>query len=323
MPESREPRVAVVGATGAVGRQLVELIAERGFQFSDLRLFATETGSAQTIDASGEDRLVDALENPDALKDFDIAFLAIPAAPAADFIAAQPGPMFIDLSAANRAATDAPMVAPGLTSRAALETLRANRVFATPHPAAHVLATCLKALNLRRGFVTATVMLGASAGGRDMLTKTVDQTTDLLSARLELEEEDVQRGFNIFMREHERAVATTIAAQTAALLESPPPIAVQAVAVAVLHGSALAIEIVADSLSDARELLRASPGVLIAEEGEPLSVIDAVGQEAIVIGVEERPHSLGLWCVFDNTRLAALGALWIAETLAMSSPTLA
>jgi len=54
-----------------------------------------------------------------------------------------------------------------------------------------------------------------------------------------------------------------------------------------------------------------------------LGVIDAVGQEAIVVSVETRPQSVSLWCVFDNTRLAALSALWIAETLALSSPTLA
>jgi aspartate-semialdehyde dehydrogenase len=69
--------------------------------------------------------------------------------------------------------------------------------------------------------------------------------------------------------------------------------------------------------------LRAAPGLLVAEEGEPLGVIDAVGQEAIVVSVETRPQSVSLWCVFDNTRLAALSALWIAETLALSSPTLA
>jgi len=52
-------------------------------------------------------------------------------------------------------------------------------------------------------------------------------------------------------------------------------------------------------------------------------VIDAVGQEAIVVSVEMRRDSISIWCVFDNTRLAALGALWIAETLALSSPALA
>ena len=216
------------------------------------------------------------------------------------------------------------MVAPGLTSRETLEKLRTAMVFTTLHPAAHVLATCLKALGPPTGFVAATAMLGASAGGMDMLTATVDQTTDLLSARLELHDDEVQRGFNVFMREHERSVASAIAAQVSAQFETPPTLSVQVAAIPVLHGSALTIDIQAASNGhDARELLRAAPGLLVAEEGEPLGVIDAVGQEAIVVSVETRPQSVSLWCVFDNTRLAALSALWIAETLALSSPTLA
>ena len=75
MSNTREPRVAVVGATGAVGNQLIELIAARGFQLSELKLFATEAGAMQTVDAAGEERLVDALESPADLRDFDIAAL--------------------------------------------------------------------------------------------------------------------------------------------------------------------------------------------------------------------------------------------------------
>jgi aspartate-semialdehyde dehydrogenase len=328
MSISREPRVAVVGATGAVGNQLIELIAARGFQLSELKLFATEAGAMQTVDAAGEERLVDALASPADLRDFNIAFLACPAPRAAEIIAAQPGPILIDLSAADRPPADVPMVAPGLTSREAFAQLRNAKVFATPHPVAHVLATCLKALGAHGGFVAATAMLGASAGGRDVLTASVDQTTDLLSARLELDDDEVQRGFNAFMREHERSVATAISAQVAKLLAQAPTLSVQVAAIPVLHGSALTVDIqrpraLKGNGEDAVELLRVAPGILIAEEGEPLGVIDAVGQEAIVVSVESRGDSVSLWCVFDNARLAALGALWIAETLALSSPTLA
>ena len=56
MSNTREPRVAVVGATGAVGNQLIELIAARGFQLSELKLFTTEAGAMQTVDAGGEER---------------------------------------------------------------------------------------------------------------------------------------------------------------------------------------------------------------------------------------------------------------------------
>jgi aspartate-semialdehyde dehydrogenase len=324
MTLSGEPRVAVVGATGAVGNQLIELIAARGFQLSELKLFASEKGAMQTLDADGEERLVESLENAEDLRGFDLAFLAIPAPRAAEIVSAAPGPTLIDLSAAGQRPSIIPMVAPGLTSRAEVEKLRSAKVFATPHPMAHVIATCLKALDARTGFVTATALLGASAGGRDALAAAVDQTTDLLSARLQLDDDDVQRGFNAFVREHERSVAAAIVAQVHSLLGKSPALAVQAVGVPVLHGSAVAIDMPARAeIHDARELLRGAPGLLLAEEGEPLGVIDAVGQEAIVVSVEENAQSLSLWCVFDNTRLAALGALWIAEMLAAGSPALA
>ena len=65
---------------------------------------------------------------------------------------------------------------------------------------------------------------------------------------------------------------------------------------------------------------RATPGVLLIEEGQPLSMIDAVGQEAIQISAEQSPAGASLWCAFDNTRLAALTAVWIAETFAIGAP---
>ncbi|HYL58137.1 MAG TPA: hypothetical protein VEU51_04655 [Candidatus Acidoferrales bacterium] len=324
MTLSREPRVAVVGATGAVGNQLIELIAARGFQLSELKLFAGEKGAMQTLDAAGEERLVEALENSEDLRDFDLAFLAIPAPRAAEIVAAAPGPILIDLSSCGQRPSDIAMLAPGLTSRGEIDKLRGAKAFATPHPTAHVIATCLKALDPPAGPVCATALLGASAGGRDVLAAIVDQTTDLLSARLELEDDEVQRGFNAFVREHERSVAGAIVAQVRSLLGKSVPLSVQAIGIPVLHGSAVAIDVpMRAGTLDARELLRGAPGLLLTEEGEPLGVIDAVGQEAIVVSVEEGADALSLWCVFDNTRLAALGALWIAEMLAASSPALA
>ena len=66
-------------------------------------------------------------------------------------------------------------------------------------------------------------------------------------------------------------------------------------------------------IHDARELLRAAPGLLLVEEGEPLGVIDAVGQEAIVVSVEESAQSRRRSGACSTTHaLAALGALWIA-----------
>ena len=244
MSITREPRVAVVGATGAVGNQLIELIAARGFQLSELKLFTTEAGAMQTVDAGGEERLVDALENPADLATSTSRSSRFPSPRAAEIIAAAARP---DPDRSERGESPAHRRADGRAGTHLARVVRAiaqiAKVFAMPHPAAHVLATCLKALGTHAGFVAATAMLGASAGGRDVLTATVDQTTDLLSARLELDDDEVQRGFNAFMREHERSVAAAIAAQVAMLLGKAPPLSVQAAAIPVLHGSALTVDI--------------------------------------------------------------------------------
>ena len=152
MRPAREPRVAVAGATGAVGNQLVDLIAARGFSHRELKLFATDSEAERTIAVIGEECLTEPLTSPADLAGFDLAFLALPAARAAEIIAARPGPMLIDLSAAGRSVPGAAMTAPGLTPRAVIDQLRGTMVFAVPHPAAHALAACIDALGAHGGF---------------------------------------------------------------------------------------------------------------------------------------------------------------------------
>ncbi len=320
MSSTSEPKVAVVGATGAVGNEIVELLAARGFSDAQLSLFASQSGTASAVETAEDDYLVEALRDPEDLAEFDVAFLAIPETAAIEIVRAAPGPMLIDLSGAMRNPSDAlPMLAPGLTSRARVPQLRGAKLFTLPHPAAHVMALCIDAI--KPSAVAATAMQGASAGGRGSIARIVDQTTDLLSARLEIDEEEVQHAFNAFARESERAIADRIAAQVTALtLQSISPLTVQMVSIPVLHGTGLTISARVESSGDEwLESLRATPGVLVVEEGEPLSIVDAVGQEAIKVSAERDGAGVKLWCVFDNTRLAALTAVWIAETFAIGS----
>src|SRR5215475_10393178 len=134
-----EPRVAVVGATGAVGNQIVELIAERAFPNSELRLFAAQSGAAGTVEAGDDEYLVQAFRDPEDLADFDVAFLAVPEAAALEIAGAAPGPLLIDLSAASRNPSDStPLVAPGVSGRARIAELASVKLIGIPHPAAHV-----------------------------------------------------------------------------------------------------------------------------------------------------------------------------------------
>ena len=65
--------------------------------------------------------------------------------------------------------------------------------------------------------------------------------------------------------------------------------------------------------------LRAAPGILFVDDSRPIGVIDALGQEAIVVKLNRQPSGTSLFAAFDNARLAALIAIWIAENLLLTS----
>jgi aspartate-semialdehyde dehydrogenase len=316
----RDPRVAVVGATGAVGNQIVELLETRAFPRGELRLFATTSGASTTIEIDGAEFEVEEFSDPTDLRGFDVAFLAVPDRAAADIIAGRPGPLLVDLSGAARQPAERPMVSPGIITREQLNELRGKMVFETPHPAAHVLATILRALAIDAGFVSATLLTGASAEGRERVTETAEESADLLSGSLDLEEGDVQRGFNIVLSERERLSSEIIRAQFAALLAPAPTLSLQTLTAPILHGSALSIHLppLAEAESYA-ERLRTAPGILFVEDKKPLGVIDALGQEAIVVRIDRQPAGTAIFAAFDNARLAALIAIWIAENLLLTS----
>ena len=316
----REPKLAVVGATGAVGNQFVELAATRAFPRGGLRLFASAERSADTVETEEGEFEVEELNDPGDLRGFDLAVLAVPETQAAEIIRARPGPVLIDLSAAMRPPSDEPLVAPGLTPRERLSALRGAAVFAVPHPAAHALATILSALGIKQAWISATLLAGASAGGRNQVAATVEQSADLLSGKLDLKPGEIQCGFNVLIGDPERRVASAIRAQVGALMEGAPEIILQVMSTPILHGSALAIAVSApEGSSQWPARLKCAPGLLLAEEPSPLGVIDALGREAIIVRMESQAGGASLFCVFDNARVAALIAVWIAENLLLTS----
>src|SRR3984957_10654577 len=317
MPSGREPRVAVVGATGTVGSQIADLIGEREFPCSELILFAAEPGSSDSVESAGQSLSVARLNSPADLASFEIAFLAVPEIRALEIIEERPGPVLIDLSAADRTPTTVPLIAPGLVARDRVQDFKAHKLLSVPHPAAQVIATVINAIGLTSGFVGATVLAGASASGRERVSELFNQTAELLNARLDIGEDDTQLAFNLYIPENGNTLADAIAAQVTALAGGGATVAVQFIQVPAFHGEALAVSITSP-LGDAREWipkLRAAPGILLIEGDDPAGFVDAVGQEAVIVRM--RPSGTGAvwWCVVDRARVAATTALWIAESL--------
>jgi len=223
MPSGREPRVAVVGATGTVGSQVADLIGEREFPCSELLLFASEAGSSDSVESAGRTLTVTRLNSPADLANCDIAFLAVPEIRALEIIEERPGPVLIDLSATARLPSSVPMIAPGLVARDRVQDFKAHKVIAVPHPAAQVIATVIGALGIESGFIGATVLAGASAGGRERVSDLFNQTADLLNARLDLGEEQTQLAFNLFIPENGNALADAIGARPPSMTSAPTP----------------------------------------------------------------------------------------------------
>jgi len=317
----RSIRLAVVGASGTVGSQIAELIGARDFSYAEVKLFGAEAGTSTTVESGGRTLTVAPLESPADLAGFDLVLLAVPETVAAEITVARPGPLLVDLSAATRPPSDAaPVVAPGLTPRERLLDLRRLNLLAVPHPAAQVIATVLSAIGVHAGFAGANVMLGASAGGREAVSELFNQSADLLNARLTLEEDKTQIAFNVFLPARGRELAGAIAAQAAALMGTAPQLAVQVVQVPAFHGSAVALFVPTADMREWPLRLRAAPGVILVESDEASGFVDAIGQEAVLVrmGVPVAGGT-ALWCTFDSARIAALSALWIAETLAFAA----
>lgn len=321
---SRELKIAVVGATGAVGGQIIELLDARAVPCAALGLFATERGATQKLAAFGREHQVVELHEPAELASFDVALLAVPTSVAADVIRDRPGPALIDLSAAIRAPSAAmPLIAPGFTppDQAGALAVRGKSV-AIAHPAAHVLAMVIAAADAQNAAACATLMLGASGEGRQNVEDVAHEAAALLSGTHSLEEGEIQRAFNAFPADADGGLPAAIRAQAGALTGAAPRLLVEAVNAGLLHGSALSV-MIPDPPAPAglAARLRSAPGLLLVEgEEDGSSVVDAIGDEAVLVTVRMREAGAAIWCAFDNVRLAALDAVWIAEKIAGAEP---
>jgi aspartate-semialdehyde dehydrogenase len=311
---SRDARIALVGATGTVGSQIAELLSERSFPYSELKLFARDS-SARVVEAGEQSLPVAHFNGAQDLSAFDIAFLAIQRSAAAEIIEAQPGPVLIDLSAATVAPHDTvALVAPGLTARERIVQFSQAKLFAVPHPAAQLIATILQALR-SDSFAAASIMLSASAAGHQGMSDLFQQSADLLNARLDLDDE-TQVAFNVFPAPGARELVQALAAQIGVLGVDSSQLVLDIFRVPSFHGSGIALFLPANQAKmEWAERLRSAPGLILVADDEAAGFVDAVGHEGAITRISSDAAGAAIWCAFDAARLAALTAVWIAETL--------
>jgi aspartate-semialdehyde dehydrogenase len=334
---SRTFRIAVVGATGAVGDTMLSILAERDFPVSELIALASERSAGTTVKFGDEDIVVQDLATFDP-SGVDIALFSAGGdtskAYAPKFAAA--GAVVIDNSSAFRYDDDVPLVVSEVNPEAARN--RPRGIIANPNCSTMQMLVALAPLHRQAGIVRINVATyqSVSGAGRSAMEELGRQTGDLLNFRdLDPQKFPVQIAFNLiphiddfldngFTKEEMKLVWETrkILGDDSILVN---PTAVR-VPVFYGHSEAVAVE-TRDKLTveAARALLAQAPGVEVVDErragGYPTPVTHASGRDAVFVGrIREdlsHPHGLNLWIVSDNIRKgAALNAVQVAELVA-------
>src|SRR5712691_11622952 len=328
-------RVAVVGATGNVGREMLDILAERAFPADEV--VAVASRRSQGVEASyGEKTLkVKALEHCD-FSDIDICLMSAGSAVSKEWsprIAAQ-GAVVIDNSSCWRLDPDVPLVVPEVNADAVVG-FRKKNIIANPNCSTAQLVVVLKPLHdkARIKRVVVATYQSVSGAGKEAMDELFGQTRAIyVTDPIEPKKFPKRIAFNVipqcdaFMEDGFTREEWKMVAETKKILDPKIKLVATCVRVPVFisHSEAVNIEFEQPiSAEDAREVLRNAPGCLVIdrrETGGYVTPFEAAGEDATYISrVRTDPtvdNGLVLWIVSDNLRKgAALNAIQIAECL--------
>jgi len=328
-------RVAVVGATGAVGREILKTLAERDFPIKEIVALASPRSTGQEI-SFGEKRVlkVQNLEKFD-FAGWDIGLFSPGAAVSAIHAprAAAAGCVVIDNTSHFRMEHDVPLVVPEVNPQA-LSKIRRG-IIANPNCSTIQMVVALKPLHDRYKIkrVVVSTYQSVSGAGKDGMDELLLQSRrSLVHDQVVPQEFTKQIAFNViphidkFMDDGATKEEWKMVVETKKILD--PDIAVFATCVRVPvfigHAEAVTVEFERPvTASEARDVLRHAPGIIVQdtrEDGGYVTPLECAGEDATYISRIRKdptvPHGLGFWCVADNLRKgAALNAVQIAETL--------
>src|ERR1700757_3429885 len=329
-------KVAVVGATGNVGREMLDILAERAFPADEVIAIASRR--SQGVECSyGETTLkAKALENVD-FSDVDICLMSAGSAVSKEWsprIAAQ-GAVVIDNSSCWRYDSDVPLIVPEVNADA-VAGFSARKIIANPNCSTAQLVVALKPLHEKARIkrVVVSTYQSVSGAGKDAMDELFSQTRAVfVSDPIEPKKFPKRIAFNVipqidvFMDDGSTKEEWKMVAETKKILDPKIKLTATCVRVPVFigHSEAVNIEFVDPiSADEARDILSRAPGCLVIDRREPRGYItphEAAGEDATYISrIRDDPtieNGLNLWCVFDNLRQgAALNAVQIAEALA-------
>jgi aspartate-semialdehyde dehydrogenase len=335
-------RVVVVGATGNVGREMLNILAEREFPLDDIAAVASpaSTGSRVEFGETGRELVCRNLEHFD-FSGWDMALFACGSGPARVHAprAAAAGCTVIDNSSLFRMEADVPLIVPEVNPEA-IDGYRRRNIIANPNCSTAQLVVALKPLHDAAGVrrVVVSTYQSVSGAGKEAMDELFSQTRAVfVGDPREPRRFTKQIAFNViphidvFMGPESDYPGYTkeewkMAAETAKILDPNILLTATCVRVPVFvgHSEAVTVELERPlSAERARAILRESPGIMLVdkqEDGGYVTPVECVGDYATYVSrVRCDPtvaHGLSFWCVSDNLRKgAALNAVQIAELL--------
>jgi aspartate-semialdehyde dehydrogenase len=326
--------VAIIGATGVVGREMVEILEERKFPIGELRLLASEKSVGETILWKGKPLRVRLAEEKE-FEGMDLVMGDTPTEISKKFapMVSKKGGIFIDCSSAFRMNPEVPLVVPEVNP----EHLKKHKgIIAGPNCSAIPVAVVAKAIHEKykiKRMVISTYQSasGAGKGGADELAQ---QTQSLFNQKEpEIKVFPHRLAFNVipqidsFLPSGDTKEEAKIIEELRKMLEAPEMgLSVTAVRVPVFCGHSASVNIETEkkiSADEVRALLSKVGGIVVrddpAKKEYPLPA-DVAGKDEVYVGRIRKDDSvangLNLWVAADNLRKgAALNAVQIAEIL--------
>ena len=328
--------IVVVGATGNVGREMLNILAERQFPVAKITALASRRSLGSEVSFGDETLTTKDLDTFD-FTGWDIALFAIGSDATKKYapVAAAAGCVVIDNSSLYRYDPDVPLVVPEVNADAVLGYAKKN-IIANPNCSTAQMVVALKPLHDRAKIkrVVVSTYQSVSGAGKSGMDELWDQTKAIYNPTSDVKPETFQKqiAFNViphidvFMEDGSTKEEWKMVAETKKIVDPSIKVTATCVRVPVFVGHSEAINIEFEEFLDedeARDILREAPGIMVIdkrESGGYVTPIEAVGDFATFISRIRQDstldNGLNLWCVSDNLRKgAALNAVQIAETL--------
>ena len=327
-------KIAVVGATGNVGREMLNILEERQFPVDELAVLASRRSLGTEVSFGDKTLKTQDLDTFD-FTGWDIALFAVGSDATKKYapVAAKAGCLVIDNSSLYRYDPEIPLIVPEVNADA-IEGYKNKMIIANPNCSTAQMVVALKPLHDRATIkrVVVSTYQSVSGAGKEAIDELWDQTKSIYNP---VDDKPAKKftkqiAFNViphidvFMDDGSTKEEWKMVAETKKIVDKDIKVTATCVRVPVFVGHAEAVNIEFEDHLDedeARDILRESPGIMVIdkrEDGGYVTPVECVGDYATFISRIRQDstidNGLNLWCVSDNLRKgAALNAVQIAE----------